>query len=70
MTPGERRRRFRKHAREDGWEHFKELPITRQQLEALPHPRIQSPDLSAWDYVSWCIDNGHTAPAFNYLRSL
>ena len=70
MKPGERRRRFRKHRREDGWEHFKELSITRQQLEALPHPRIQSPDLSAWDYVSWCIDQGHAASAFRYIESL
>ena len=69
MTPGERRRRFRKAAREDGWESFKDLPITREQLEQLPHPKNRYLG-SAWDYVRWCIDNGHTAPAFTYLHSL
>lgn len=68
MTPGQRRRQFRKAIREDAWESFREGPWTRQQLEALPHPKRSSG--TAWDYVKWCIDNGYATPAFNYLRSL
>ena len=69
MTPGERRRRFRKAAREDGWEHLREeFPGIRQQLEQLPHPKRSYG--TAWDYISWLIDNGHSGVAFTYLRSL
>lgn len=70
MTPGERRRRFRKHRREDGWETFREeYAHLKSQLLETPHPKNKHMG-TAWNYVEWCIDNGHTAPAFAYLRSL
>ena len=70
MTPGERRRRFRKARREDGWEHLhEEFPGLKAQLLETPHPKFAGYG-SAWDYVSWLIDRGHAHIAFTYLRSL
>ena len=69
MTPGERRRRFRKHAREDGWESFREeFAHLKPLLLETPHPKRLTG--TAWDYVQWCIDQGYAAAAFTYLRSL
>jgi hypothetical protein len=71
MTPGERRRRDRKWAREE-WclpcrAEYKH--ITDEQLKALPHPKMSSP-YTAYNYVDWLIQNGHHSPLRKYLESL
>ena len=69
MKHGEHLRRVRKAQREDAWETYREdYQHKRQQLDALPHPKGRAG--TAWDYVRWCIDNGHSRTAFTYLNSL
>jgi len=69
MTPAERRCRDRKYSRDTGWQTLnREHPGIRQKLEALPHPKGRHG--SAWDYVSWCIDQGHTRPALSFIERL
>ena len=69
MTPGERRRRDRKYAREEGYKRLsREYPGIRATLEALPHPKRSIG--TAYDYVDWCIYEGYTRAAFTYIESL
>ena len=69
MTPGERRRRFRKHRREDHCDPLMaEVKQKEEQLRAQPHPKI--PGLSALDYVNWCYWQGYANPIRTQLDSL
>lgn len=70
MTPGERRRRDRKYAREEGWKSLRDdhPNLDREALRSLPHPKRSIG--SAWDYVSWLIDQGYYYKAHTYLEGL
>ena len=69
MTPGERRRRHRKHNREDFCNPL--MAKVRQNKELLmskPHPKI--PGLTAYDYIDWCYWQGYSNPIQQQLDSL
>ena len=73
MTPGQRRRLDRRYARNEGTKEcsrFKREHPELPDLSQLPHPRIQSPDLSAKDYVDWLCYEGYGNKAIRYLETL
>ena len=70
MTPGKRRRLDRRYSRNEGWKEVKaaarEGRVDFEALRNTPHPKRSTG--TAYDYVSWLIENGHNGHAYRYLN--
>jgi len=45
-------------------------PQVVENLKSKPHPKIQSDDLTEWDYVDWLLNHGYNAKAMAILAPI